>query len=154
MIDESDKSPMIEVAGAEAEETKSSAEKTRRPRRRKPAEQKDTVSKASVVKSQATRPRRYSDEEKAGKLKKIEAMVAEGSSTLKQAIKDVGISEQTFYQWKKLAKPAGQTVASTGTVDEFADLVELEAENLRLRRLLSEKLRTENADLRKRLRLD
>jgi putative transposase len=35
--------------------------------------------------------------------------------------------------------------------DDFADLLKLEEENQKLRRALSEKLRTENADLRKKL---
>ncbi|MGX9992605.1 transcriptional regulator (plasmid) [Rhizobium sp. Z1P35] len=39
-------------------------------------------------------------------------------------------------------------------IDEMADLLELEEENQRLRKLLAEKLRAENADLRKRLKLD
>ena len=38
-------------------------------------------------------------------------------------------------------------------VDEIADLLQLEEENQRLRKLLAEKLRAENADLRKRLNL-
>lgn len=38
-------------------------------------------------------------------------------------------------------------------VDEFVDLLQLEAENQKLRKLLAEKLRSENADLRKRLNL-
>ncbi|OWZ89222.1 hypothetical protein B9J07_34015 [Sinorhizobium sp. LM21] len=36
-------------------------------------------------------------------------------------------------------------------LDEIADLLQLEEENARLRKALSEKLRAENADLRKRL---
>jgi hypothetical protein len=36
----------------------------------------------------------------------------------------------------------------------MADLLQLEEENQRLRKLLAEKLRAENADLRKRLKLD
>lgn len=44
-------------------------------------------------------------------------------------------------------------VASTAS-DEMADLLQLEQENQRLRKLLAEKLRAENADLRKRLNLD
>lgn len=40
------------------------------------------------------------------------------------------------------------------TGEELADLVRLEEENQRLRKLLAEKLRAENADLRKRLGLD
>ncbi|RFB85108.1 transcriptional regulator [Rhizobium leguminosarum bv. trifolii] len=39
-------------------------------------------------------------------------------------------------------------------IDEMADLLQLEEENHRLRKLLAEKLRAENADLRKRLKLD
>jgi cell shape-determining protein MreC len=42
---------------------------------------------------------------------------------------------------------------STAVVDEFADLLQLEEENQRLRKQLAEKLRAENADLRKRLNL-
>jgi hypothetical protein len=45
------------------------------------------------------------------------------------------------------------TAPSVAAVDEFADLLQLEEENQRLRKLLAEKLRTENADLRKRLNL-
>ncbi|MBY3163949.1 transcriptional regulator [Rhizobium laguerreae] len=46
-----------------------------------------------------------------------------------------------------------ETAASVAAVDEFADLLQLEEENQRLRKLLAEKLRSENADLRKRLNL-
>ncbi|TBC01466.1 transcriptional regulator [Rhizobium ruizarguesonis] len=45
------------------------------------------------------------------------------------------------------------TPPSVAAVDEFADLLQLEEENQRLRKLLAEKLRAENADLRKRLNL-
>ena len=46
-----------------------------------------------------------------------------------------------------LAQPAG-------TDNKMADLLQLDEENRRLRKLLVEKLRAENADLRKRLKLD
>lgn len=45
------------------------------------------------------------------------------------------------------------TAPSAAAVDEFADLLQLEEENQRLRKLLADKLRAENADLRKRLNL-
>ncbi|MBY5825828.1 transcriptional regulator [Rhizobium leguminosarum] len=45
------------------------------------------------------------------------------------------------------------TAPSVAAVDEFSDLLQLEEENQRLRKLLAEKLRAENADLRKRLNL-
>lgn len=43
--------------------------------------------------------------------------------------------------------------APAAAIDEMADLLQLEEENQRLRKLLAEKLRAENADLRKRLNL-
>ncbi|SMF60908.1 hypothetical protein SAMN02982989_1138 [Xaviernesmea oryzae] len=45
------------------------------------------------------------------------------------------------------------TAPSVPAGDEFADLLQLEEENQRLRKMLAEKLRAENADLRKRLNL-
>ncbi|EJT01982.1 hypothetical protein RCCGE510_25806 (plasmid) [Rhizobium sp. CCGE 510] len=48
------------------------------------------------------------------------------------------------------AAPAAPMTA----IDEMSDLLQLEEENQRLRKLLAEKLRAENADLRKRLKLD
>ncbi|WP_080589118.1 transcriptional regulator [Rhizobium leguminosarum] len=46
------------------------------------------------------------------------------------------------------------SAAPTTAIDEMDDLLQLEEENQRLRKLLAEKLRAENADLRKRLKLD
>lgn len=48
---------------------------------------------------------------------------------------------------------AAATVAPVSATDEMADLLRLEDENKRLRQSLAEKLRAENADLRKRLGL-
>jgi hypothetical protein len=50
------------------------------------------------------------------------------------------------------ATPA-QAIANSpaSTMDEMAELLQLEEENKRLRKTLSDKLRAENADLRKRL---
>ena len=45
------------------------------------------------------------------------------------------------------------TAAPATAIGEMSDLLKLEEENQRLRKLLAEKLRTENADLRKRLNL-
>ncbi|WP_027686806.1 hypothetical protein [Rhizobium leguminosarum] len=54
------------------------------------------------------------------------------------------------------APKAEQTASAApmAAIDEMADLLQLEEENQRLRKLLAEKLRAENADLRKRLKLD
>lgn len=46
-----------------------------------------------------------------------------------------------------------QTSAPLAAIDELADLLQLEQENQRLRRLLAQKLSAENADLRRRLNL-
>jgi len=51
---------------------------------------------------------------------------------------------------KALSIAAAPSVAA---VDEISDLLQLEEENQKLRKLLAEKLRAENADLRKRLNL-
>lgn len=56
---------------------------------------------------------------------------------------------------KRVPKVVMQTApAVPAAIDEMADLLQLEEENQRLRKLLAEKLRAENADLRKRLNLD
>ena len=52
-----------------------------------------------------------------------------------------------------MALGAVQGVSPASAADEMADLLQLEEENKRLRRTLAEKLRAENADLRKRLGL-
>ncbi len=88
----------------------------------------------------------YSEKERAQKLGEIEKQTGRGDS-IKDAIKKAGISEQTYYQWKKAA---GQTPGG----DELKDLVKLEEENVRLKKLLADRLRKENADLRKKLGLD
>lgn len=55
---------------------------------------------------------------------------------------------------KRRAKRAEAAVTAPVTaIDEMADLIQLEEENKRLRKTLAEKLRAENADLRKRLGL-
>ncbi|MBB5577810.1 transposase [Rhizobium paranaense] len=86
-------------------------------------------------------------------LAQIEAQLTTGT-TLKDAVKSLGISDQTYYQWKKAAKPADKVEAApAGEIDDLAEFTELEAENARLRKLLAEKLRAENAELRRRLGL-
>ncbi|GLS32456.1 putative transposase [Mesorhizobium albiziae] len=87
----------------------------------------------------------YSEKERAQKLGEIEKQTGRGDS-IKDAIKKAGISEQTYYQWKKAA---GQTPGG----DELKDLVKLEEENVRLKKLLADRLRKENAELRKKLGL-
>ena len=49
------------------------------------------------------------------------------------------------------APKASKTVVTFSQSDELADLLQLEEENRQLRKTLAEKLRAENADLRKRI---
>ncbi|MEZ2129760.1 MULTISPECIES: transposase [unclassified Sinorhizobium] len=115
---------------------------------------KATAAKTGVGSSKPVKPktRGLSDQEKLEKVGQIEAEVA-GGATLKDAVKSAGISDQTYYQWKKATaqSPAQVSVVSVSVDDELAEFNQLEEENRRLRKLLSDKLRAENAALRKRL---
>ncbi|MER8472753.1 transposase [Mesorhizobium sp. M1328] len=109
------------------------------------AGQQASSSKAVASPTVRTARRIYSEKERAQKLGEIEKQIGRGES-IKGAVQNAGISEQTYYQWKKAA---GQTTQS----DKLTDLVKLEEENVRLKKLLADRLRKENADLRKKLGL-
>lgn len=64
------------------------------------------------------------------KLRKVEALTAEGA-TVAEAAKQIGVSEQSIYRWKK---QYGQMDR-----DQVKRLKELEKENARLKKLLAEK---------------
>ncbi|MGN7755048.1 transposase [Sinorhizobium meliloti] len=150
MAEENNTGSIAAAVAAEDEKT-SAAKKKRSPRRRKAAAE----SGRAVSEAPAAKPRRYSKQERKEKLKLIETQVAEGNGTLKNAIKSAGISEQTYYLWKRTVKPVEHRAEKPLPAgEELADLVRLEEENQRLRKLLAEKLRAENAELRKRLGLD
>ncbi len=83
--------------------------------------------------------------ERADKLAHIAKAIKNGEP-LKSAVKQVGISEPTYYQWKKAAAPAPAG-------DELTDLLALEKENKQLKGLLAERLRKENAELKRKLGL-
>ncbi|QFI68712.1 hypothetical protein EKH55_3838 [Sinorhizobium alkalisoli] len=126
-------------------------------KKRRSSQPQKAASEPVQSKTSAAKRRGYTEQEKSEKLKLIATRVT-GGNTLKDAIKSAGISEQTYYHWKGAAKPVEQKdTKSTKPLpagDELADLVQLEEENRRLRKLLAEKLRAENAELRKRLGLD
>ncbi|HEV2898218.1 MAG TPA: transposase [Pseudaminobacter sp.] len=107
----------------------------------------NTASQAEEAPAAAVRTGRkiYSEKERAQKLTQIEKSIS-GGATLKSAVKQASISEQTYYHWKKVAAPASQS-------DDLNDLVVLGEENKRLRSLLAERLRKENAELKKKLGL-
>lgn len=79
-------------------------------------------------------------------LSEIEQSIGRGES-IRSAVKQVGVSEQTYYHWKKVAAPVSES-------NDLKDLVALEEENKRLKSLLAERLRKENAELRKKLGLE
>ncbi|RWQ62411.1 transposase [Mesorhizobium sp.] len=95
----------------------------------------------------AGRPARktYSEKERAQKLAQIEKSIA-GGATSKNAVGQAGISEQTYYQWKRAVAPSSDS-------GDLRDLVALEEENKRLKNLLADRLRKENAELKKKLGL-
>ena len=101
------------------------------------------------------RKRKLDRHERLDKLREIELQVRDGASSRKEAIRKAGISEQTYYNWKRHEKQIGQFEGAPVSGDDgLADLVQLEEENRHLRTILAEKLRAENAELRRRLGLD
>lgn len=99
----------------------------------------------SKLSTKSSGRRTYSPNERAKKLADIETAIVRGDS-VKAAAKQAGISEQTYYQWKKAAEPLTQS-------DGLKDLLALEEENRRLKNLLAERLRKENSELKKKLGL-
>ena len=63
------------------------------------------------------------------KLREVEVEVGEGK-TVAEAVKKIGVTEQTYYRWKK--KYGGLRM------DQAKRLKELEKENSRLKRLLAD----------------
>ncbi|NTG29938.1 transposase [Agrobacterium rhizogenes] len=124
-----------------------------------PVETAETTSTLGVVKGESAKSRRFTQQERDNKINAIESTAAEGATTLKDAIRREGISEQTYYLWKRAARSANEAKGVTIPVeDEFSDLIQLEnqleKENQKLRRMLVEKLKEENSRLRKKLGMD
>lgn len=145
-----------ETATEPAAKVKTPETKKKAPRPRKakaeprPTARKNGVNTASQAEeappeAAPTGRKVHSEKERTQKLAHV-AKSINGGATLKSAVKQVGISEQTYYHWKKAAAPS-----SDG--DDLKDLVALEEENKRLKSLLAERLRKENAELKKKLGL-
>nr|WP_278555408.1 transposase [Brucella anthropi] len=138
-------------AKAEIAEAKKKAPRPRKAARAQPKRSAaKNVAKAVVSESVSPAPpkaprKKYSVKERAQKLGQIEKSISRGES-IKSATRQVGISEQTYYQWKKAA-------AAVPEGGELKDLIALEEENVRLKKLLAERLRKENAELKKKLGL-
>lgn len=73
--------------------------------------------------------RKHTPEEIIGKLREVEIVLAQGGTTA-EACRRIGVTEQTYYRWRK----------EYGGVktDQARRMKELEKENLRLRRAISD----------------
>jgi putative transposase len=137
--------------GASAAATPASAKKTKTAKKPKVAQAR--ASKAATTSSSHTKTaaqpgksrKVFSKDERRDLLEKISSLVAKGE-TVKTAVGKMKVSEQTYYHWKKMAAPASADA-------NLKDLLTLEEENKRLKKLLAERLRKENAELRKKLGL-
>ncbi len=75
------------------------------------------------------RRKRYSPEQVVAKLRQIEVELAKGQS-VPAVCRKVGISEQSYYRWRKEYGGIG--------VDQVKRLKSLESENARLKKLVAE----------------
>jgi transposase-like protein len=73
--------------------------------------------------------KRHSTEEIIGKLREVEVLVGRGGS-LGDAIRSIGVTEQTYYRWRK--EYGGLKM------DQAKRLKELERENMRLRKAVAD----------------
>jgi putative transposase len=84
----------------------------------------------------------YTTEQIISKLREAEVLISQGQTIL-QVCKAIGVSEQTFYRWRK---------AYGGLkIDQAQRLRELELENARLKRLVAD-LSLDNAIIKEALR--
>ncbi|TCL65722.1 transcriptional regulator [Rhizobium sp. BK251] len=126
-------------------ELPAAAKKQRRPRGKNAAPQAASANGAAEPAVDSTGgPEKQN---RGRKTKSVDSASSTKSASVKRAPKAVQ------------ANPAAPTAPSVSPVvaeagDEMADLLQLEEENQKLRKLLAEKLRAENADLRRRLKLD
>ncbi|TCQ73060.1 putative transposase [Ochrobactrum sp. BH3] len=99
--------------------------------------------------------KKYTPEQRASILAAVERATKGGKTTLKAALQQLEVSEQTYYNWKnaagKTAPAAAKAKTTAGASDDLKTLIALEAENLKLRKELAAKLRAENEELRRRL---
>lgn len=72
---------------------------------------------------------RFTPEQIIGKLREVEVLVAKGM-TVSDASRQIGVTEQTLYRWRK--EYGGMRV------DQARRMKELEAENGRLKKLVAE----------------
>ncbi|OWK25548.1 hypothetical protein AJ87_09000 [Rhizobium yanglingense] len=133
MAEENNTAPAVAVGVAAPAETPA-VKKTRAPR------QKKAVAAPADVPSQAAAALAESLKAASGRGRKAKAVVAKPEVAAK--------ATRAKRTPKAVVQPQTTPAAA---LDEIEDLIKLEEENQRLRKLLAEKLRNENADLRRRL---
>jgi len=143
MADENNTSSNSDAAVMDAPATTPAPKKQRATRRPKAAT--DMMGGMTVAKLSRGRRKRIEQSADAA------TPPAETPVASKRAPKGVVKEDGRKRRSKRAELPVATPVAA---MDEMADLIQLEEENKRLRKTLAEKLRAENADLRKRLGLD
>ena len=73
--------------------------------------------------------KRFQPEEIVSKLRQVEVLQGQGTSAA-EAVRQIGVTQQTFYRWRKLYGGMQRS--------QLARLKELEKENQRLRRAVSD----------------
>ena len=73
--------------------------------------------------------KRYSSERIINKLREVEVLLSQGA-TVGEAVKRIGVTEQTYYRWRK--QYGGMKI------DQAKYLKELEKENSRLKKLVAD----------------
>ncbi|MEN5249940.1 transposase [Ochrobactrum sp. J50] len=118
-----------------------------------PVKAAEAASKAAPAATPSVESKRnkYTPAQRASILASIEKATKDGKTTLKAALQQSKVSEQTYYNWKNAATKKASVPAAGASSDDLSSLVALEAENLKLRQELAAKLRAENEELRRRL---
>jgi putative transposase len=140
MADDTNITPSFEIASADAS-SKPKEKKTRAPRKPKIA----TQAVADVLVSAPAKKTRGP-----GK-KSVAAVVPPTAAPAAKA--SVVAKKVAVAKAQPVKRAPRQAATASHNTDGFADLLKLEEENQKLRKALSEKLRAENADLRKKLGL-
>ncbi|AYG63974.1 MULTISPECIES: SyrB-like regulator [Rhizobium] len=145
MADENNTGSITEMADTNSL-AKTPAPKMQRAPRRPKAAAEATV--ATQVGKTGKAPR--------GRRKRREQTADTKSASVGTQAADIAVQDVTKDTVReRMSQQPEQTVSAPASArDEMADLIQLEEENKRLRKLLAEKLRAENAELRKRLGLD
>lgn len=134
MADETETGAQIDVVETAAPAEAPAAKKQRAPRRSKAEIEATAAAKSSKIRQKRT----------------VQAdVVPTSTAATAPAATKQGVAQGPA-KTRPIGLPAEQAAPVTAG-DEMADLLQLEEENKKLRQALAEKLRAENADLRKRL---